>query len=66
MGLLLWATWKLQLVEYAAVYLLIGVGHQKHIIPVLQSLHGLPTPFQELFKVLVLTYKALNNSDPTT
>uniref|UniRef100_A0A8C6W155 deoxyribonuclease II n=1 Tax=Nothobranchius furzeri TaxID=105023 RepID=A0A8C6W155_NOTFU len=38
---------------------------QAHITPVLQSLHWLPVEYRIQFKVLVLTYRALNNQAPS-
>jgi hypothetical protein len=35
-----------------------------HITPILQSLHWLPVPFRVMYKILLLTFKALNNLAP--
>ncbi len=35
-----------------------------HITPILQSLHWLPIKFRISYKILLLTYKALNGLDP--
>ena len=51
--------WKLHLMQNVVAHLLNGVGCQKHIAPVLQSLHGLPVAFFAQVKVLALTYRAL-------
>ena len=41
-----------------------GSGCQDHITPVLKDLHWLPVHFRAQFKVLVLTFKALNGLGP--
>ena len=51
---------KLQKVNQSTV-----AGYREHITPLLQQLHWLLTHFQAKFKVLVLTYKALNGLDPS-
>ncbi|KAF7253646.1 2-succinyl-5-enolpyruvyl-6-hydroxy-3-cyclohexene-1-carboxylate synthase [Varanus komodoensis] len=50
----------LQLVQNRAARLLTGTGCYSHITPVLCQLHWLPVEVQAQFKVLVLTYKAMN------
>ena len=57
-------TWKLQLIQNAAARLVIGSGRRDHITPVWKGLHWLPVRFQAQFKVLVLTFKALNGLGP--
>jgi len=37
---------------------------QEHITPILRSLHWLPVHFRIIFKILLLTYKALNGLAP--
>ncbi|KAF7240555.1 Thromboxane-A synthase [Varanus komodoensis] len=54
----------LQLVQNRAARLLTGTGHCSHITPVLRQLHWLPIEVQAQFKVLVMTYKALNGLGP--
>ena len=51
---------KLQVVQNAAARLLSGVRKFQHITPTLAALHWLPIWFLIDFKVLMLTYKALN------
>uniref|UniRef100_A0A670HRU4 Reverse transcriptase domain-containing protein n=1 Tax=Podarcis muralis TaxID=64176 RepID=A0A670HRU4_PODMU len=58
-GLPLKVTRKLQLIQNAAARLVTGSSHRDHITPVLKA-HWLPVRFQAEFKVLVLTFKALN------
>ncbi|CAI7935139.1 Hypothetical predicted protein [Podarcis lilfordi] len=44
----------------AAARLVIGSGCRDHVKPVLKDLHWLSVRFRAQFKVLVLTFKALN------
>ena len=60
MGLPLRLMRKLQVVQNAAARLLTGVRKHQYISPVLAKLHWLPIRFRIDFKVLMLTYKALN------
>ena len=55
---------KLQVVQNAAARLLSGVKRYQHISPTLAALHWLPIRFRIDFKVLMLTYKALNGLGP--
>uniref|UniRef100_A0ABM5FF54 Reverse transcriptase domain-containing protein n=1 Tax=Pogona vitticeps TaxID=103695 RepID=A0ABM5FF54_9SAUR len=57
---------KLQVVQNAnaAARLLTGVRKYQHISPTLAMLHWLPIRFRIDFKVLMLTYKALNSLGP--
>ena len=55
---------KLQVVQNAAARLLSGVSKYYHISPILATLHWLPIWFHIDFKVLMLTYKALNGLGP--
>ncbi|KAF7254778.1 hypothetical protein EYD10_00571, partial [Varanus komodoensis] len=50
----------LQLVQNRAARLLTGTGCYVHMTPVLCQLHWLPIEVRAQFKVLVMTYKALN------
>uniref|UniRef100_A0A8D2J284 Reverse transcriptase domain-containing protein n=1 Tax=Varanus komodoensis TaxID=61221 RepID=A0A8D2J284_VARKO len=54
----------LQLVQNRAARLLTGTGRYVHMTPVLRQLHWLPIEVQAQFKVLVMTYKALNGLGP--
>ena len=63
-GLPLKTTWKVQLVQNAAARLLAGSSYRDHITPVLKELHWLPIRFRLEFKVLVMTFKALNGLGP--
>ena len=55
---------KLQMVQNAAARLLSGVRKYQHISPTLAVLHSLPIHFHIDFKVLMMTYKALNDLGP--
>lgn len=55
---------KLQLVQNAAARVLTRSRKYDHITPILSSLHWLPVKFRIEFKILLLTYKALNNLAP--
>ena len=56
---------KLQRVQNAAARLVAGAKKQEHITPVLQILlHWLPVRARIDFKILLITYKALNNQAP--
>ncbi|KAF7250405.1 Vacuolar protein sorting-associated protein 13A [Varanus komodoensis] len=54
----------LQLVQNRAARLLTGTGRYVHMTPVLRQLHWLPIEVRAQFKVLVITYKALNGLGP--
>ncbi|KAF7236074.1 Vomeronasal type-2 receptor 26 [Varanus komodoensis] len=54
----------LQLVQNRAARLLMGTGHYVHMTPVLSQLHWLPIGVRAQFKVLAVTYKALNDLGP--
>ncbi|KAF7246443.1 Protein NEL [Varanus komodoensis] len=54
----------LQLVQNRAARLLTGTGCYVHMTPVLRQLHWLPIEVWAQFKVLVMTYKALNGLGP--
>uniref|UniRef100_A0AAQ5ZSU8 Reverse transcriptase domain-containing protein n=1 Tax=Amphiprion ocellaris TaxID=80972 RepID=A0AAQ5ZSU8_AMPOC len=55
----------LQLIQNAAARVLTGVSKRDHISPILVSLHWLPVKSRIEFKILLLTYKALNNQSPS-
>ncbi|KAF7248518.1 NHP2-like protein 1 [Varanus komodoensis] len=54
----------LQMVQNRAARLLKGTGRYSHITPVLYQLHWFPIEVRAQFKVLVITYKALNGLGP--
>ncbi|KAF7248129.1 putative uncharacterized transposon-derived protein F52C9.6 [Varanus komodoensis] len=54
----------LQLVQNRAARLLTGTGRYAHMTPVLHQLHWLPIEARAQFKVLIMTYKALNGLGP--
>ena len=55
---------RLQSVQNAAARLLTGNKMHDHITPVLYSLHWLPIKQRIKFKVIILTFKALQGSAP--
>ena len=55
----------LQLVQNAAARVLTRTGRRDHVSPVLASLHWLPVKFRIEFKILLRTYKVLNNQAPS-
>ena len=54
----------LQLIQNAAARVLTKTRRVEHITPVLRSLHWLPVSQRIDFKIILLTYKALNGSGP--
>ena len=58
-------TERLQLIQNSAARLLTKTKRREHISPVLATLHWLPVTFRIDFKVLLLTYKALNGQGPS-
>ena len=56
---------SLQLIQNAAAHVLTGTKKRDHITPVLASLHWLPVKSRIEFKILLLTYKALNDQAPS-
>ncbi len=55
---------KLQVVQNAVARVLTRSGKYDHITPILQSLHWLPIKYCISYKILLLTYKALNGLAP--
>ncbi|XP_028454539.1 uncharacterized protein LOC114568999, partial [Perca flavescens] len=55
----------LQLIQNAAARVLTRTKRRDHISPVLASLHWLPVKYRIEFKILLLTYKALNGQAPS-
>ncbi|KAM9790323.1 uncharacterized protein ACBT44_018929 isoform 1-T2 [Syngnathus typhle] len=56
---------RLQLVQNSAARLLTHTRSREHITPVLHSLHWLPMKERIIFKILLLTFKALHHLAPT-
>ena len=56
---------SLQLVQNSAARILSRTKKREHITPILESLHWLPMRQRIEFKVLLLTFKSLNNQAPT-
>jgi hypothetical protein len=55
---------KLQRVQNAAARLVVGGKKYDHVTPILKQLHWLPIRARIYFKILLITYKALNNQAP--
>ena len=64
MGLPLRSMRKLQMLQNMAARLLTGVRKHQHISPTLAARHCLPVRFRIDFKILMMTYKALNGLGP--
>ena len=56
---------KLQRVQNMAARLIVGLKKRDHITPTLKSLHWLPVEQRIMFKVLLITFKALNDKAPS-
>ncbi|XP_071350987.1 uncharacterized protein [Trachinotus anak] len=56
---------SLQLIQNAAARVLTGTRKRDHISPMLASLHWLPVKSRIEFKILLLTYKAINGQAPS-
>ena len=56
---------KLQRVQNAAARLPLSCKKYNHITPILISLHWLPVRYRINFKILLLTFKALNGMAPS-
>ena len=55
---------KLQRVQNTAARLICNISRFDHISPVLFELHWLPVNYRTIFKVLMITYKAINGMAP--
>ncbi len=55
---------QIQMVQNAAARVLTRTRKYEHISPVLSTLHWLPTKHRIDFKILLMTYKALNGLSP--
>ncbi|KAF7649949.1 hypothetical protein LDENG_00133530, partial [Lucifuga dentata] len=56
---------KLQYVQNSAVHLLTNTHRREHITPLLHDLHWFPVQHRITVKILLTTYKALNNMAPS-
>ena len=56
---------RLQFIQNAAAKLIIGAKKRDHVTPILISLHWLPVEQRILFKILLLTFKTLQNKGPS-
>ena len=63
-GLPLRLMWTLQLVQNLVARLITGVNKFQHIFPTLATIHWLPIRFHINFKVMIITFKALNGLGP--
>ena len=52
-------------VQNAAARLITLSRKHEHITPILLNLHWLPVNYRIIFKILLITYKALNDLAPT-
>lgn len=55
---------KVQSVQNAAARLISNVSRFDHITPVLFNLHRLPVHYRIIFKVFIITYKAIRGMVP--
>jgi len=55
---------QLQLVQNMAARIITRTSRRSHITPILKELHWLPVEQRIKYKVLTLTYKAINKSSP--
>ena len=55
---------KLHRIQNIAARLITGTKRKEHITPALKDLHWLPVKSRIVFKILPLTYKALNGHSP--
>ena len=55
---------RLQLIQNAAARLIVGAKKHDHITPILKELHWLPLAKRPIFKILLLTFKCLNEEGP--
>ena len=55
---------KVQRVQNTAARLVLRVSRRQHITPSLEKLHWLPVKQRSVYKILLLTYKALNGMAP--
>ena len=55
---------RLELLQNSAARLVTLTRKQQHITPILRNLHWLPVHYRITFKILLLTYKALNGLAP--
>ena len=56
---------KLQRIQNAAARMITGAKMRDHMQPILKDLHWLPIKFRIDYKILLMTYKAMNNLAPT-
>ncbi|XP_072037296.1 uncharacterized protein [Amphiura filiformis] len=55
---------KIQRVQNTAARLVLCASRREHITPLLCQLHWLPVEYRSMFKILLLTYKAMNEMAP--
>ena len=55
---------KLQRLQNSAARLICGTPRYSHITPILHTLHWLPVSFRIIFKIAVITFKAIHGMAP--
>ena len=55
---------KLQRVQNTAARLVLRLSRREHVTPMLRQLHWLPIKYRSLFKILLITYKAIHSMAP--
>ena len=63
-GLPLSSLQKLQRVQNMAARVLTGTRRHEHVTPLLRQLHWLPVQYRVLYKIALLTYKAVHGEAP--
>ena len=56
---------KLQRVQNTAARVLTGTHRHEHVTPMLHQLHWMPVQYRVLYKITLLTYKALHGEAPS-
>ena len=56
---------RLQFAQNSAARLVTASRKRDHITPILRRLHWLPVRYRTIFKILLLTYKAINGQAPS-
>ena len=57
--------YRLQRIQNSAAKIISGAGKRDHITPILRELHWLPISSRIQFKILLLTFRAINNGSPS-
>ena len=56
---------KLQRIQNAAARVILRRRKYDHVTPALEKLHWLPVQYRILYKILIITYKALHGQAPS-